>query len=98
MEMLELEQTYLQTRKIIDTDWRNEHVKAVWNSEQGKCLANMMLEISKYWDKMEFRGDFYDGMRHLVDEVLFLVADPQELMKSITQGEKYGRNASKQDG
>jgi hypothetical protein len=47
---------------------------------------------------MEYRGDFYDGMRHLVDEVLFLVADPQELIKSITQGEKYGRNASKQDG
>ena len=51
--MSELEQTYLQTRKIIDTDWRNGLQLKPFGTEQGKCLANMMMEISKYWDKME---------------------------------------------
>lgn len=75
-------------------DWRIPEIRKVWQTEQGKCLANVMLEMSGYWNKDECRGDYFDGMRHMLDELLFLTALPEDLIKTITQGEIYGREAN----
>jgi hypothetical protein len=92
--MAEMETLYNKERRIELEDWRKSYAQQVWNTEAGKCLINMMMDIAQYWQKDTHRGEFYDGMRHLIDETFFLVADPQDLIKSITQGEKYGRQAN----